>query len=172
MTASQRFALHVVALFGGEPTHDDPAWARFLDTAALDEAVLGDAEVERVATGPLRLLLTTAGARRFAQHGGEGERRFIVTLGGERLYAGRIVFVGTARLLRHPIMHVHDDGLATTLVILPELGARGDTARTAPPALLAHFADTRKLVPAGTPPSPRYRRRSWAVELASPRQGE
>jgi hypothetical protein len=166
------FALHVVPTFGDEPLGDDPggAWPRFLAAAPLDDLVLADRDVEQVAAGPLRLLLTAAGARAFAERGGAREHRFVVSLDGARLYAGRIAFVATARPLRHPVIHVDDDGLSTLVVVLPELGARADSEVTAPPALLAHFAADGRLLPPGTSPAPRYRRRSFAVELSSPRE--
>lgn len=169
------FAIHVVRRFGAEPTIDDPdgAWPRFLASAPLDEVVLTDADLESIATAPLTLVLTTAGGRALrARVGDVPEHRFVVTLGGARLFAGRMIFVGTARALHHPVIHLDDSGFAVKVAILPTLGARADTAVNAPPALLAHFADAGKLLPPGAVPTPRFVRRTWAAEATNTKPGD
>jgi hypothetical protein len=169
------FALHLVRGFGDQPTFEDPdrGWARFLASAPLDDVVLTDAEVETVATEPLTLVLTPAGGRAFvADVGMMGEHRFVTTIDGERLTAGRIMFVGTARALRHPLIHVRDTGFAIEVTILSTQNARADTAVNAPPALLEHFRAAGKLLPAGAPPSPRFVRRAWTAEATSTKPGD
>jgi hypothetical protein len=169
------FAIHVVRGFGREPTADDPdgAWARFLTSASLDEVLVADADIEAVATEPLTLVLTAdAGRNLLARFGPVPEHRFVVSLGRQRLFAGRVMFVGTARALRHPVIHVNDTGFALHIVVLPTLGALADTAVTAPPVVLEHFRAAGKLLPPGAPAAPRMLRRSWLAEATSTKPGE
>lgn len=171
----ERFAIHVVRGFGGEPTADDPdgAWPKFLAAAPLDEVFVADADIEAVATAPLTLVLTADAGRSFtARFGSIPEHRFVVSLGTQRLFAGRVMFIGTARVLRHPVIHVNDTGFALHVLVLPTLGARDDTAVTAPPTVLEHFRAAGKLLPPGAPPAPRMVRRSWLAEATSTKPGD
>src|SRR5262245_55563165 len=115
--------------------YDDPsgAWLRLLHDATLGEVFLDDRDVEAVATDPLTLVLTGAAGLRVR---GREEAQFVVTLDGARLYAGTSIFVGTARALRHPLLHVLHVGTGVLVQVVPTIGARVDTERNAPPALL------------------------------------
>jgi len=169
------FTIHVIRRFGDQPTSDDPdgAWSRFLANAPLDDIFVHDTDIEAVATDPLTLVLTArAGAELVRSFGTMPEHRFVATLGTTRLFAGRIVFVGTARALHHPVIHVDDTGLALTLRILPTLGAVHDNEITAPRALLDHFRGDGRLLPAGAAASPPARYRRWLAEVASPTPGQ
>lgn len=129
--------------FGTEPTDADPAdaWPQFLATAPLDEVIVTDADIASVTTDPLTLTLTAAAADDLVDS--HRDDRFVVTLDGERLYAGRIMYFASARYLRHPVIHITRHRGPTEVMLLPMIGARTDTAVNAPPALLAHFAAKR-----------------------------
>lgn len=163
---------------GGLPDrYDDPggAWPRLLADADLGEIMVRDDDIEVVTTAPLTLVLTTAAGRRLvAAHGSsplEGPS-FVVTLDGARLYAGTVMFIGTARALRHPLMHFLHTGASLNLALVPSAGARTDTALNAPPALLEHFQRAGKLQPAGAAPHPRARRRRLLAEVTATKPGD
>jgi len=154
-------------------SYDDPsgAWPRLLAEAELQGIFLTDADVEAVSTDPLTLLLTGAAGLRILGAARE-DAQFVVVLDGARLYAGTSIFVGTARALRHPRLHVLDLGSAVTVRLVPSIAARTDTHVNAPPALLEHFRRTGKLLPPGSPPSPRTRRRRLLAAVTNTKPGD
>jgi hypothetical protein len=170
------FAIHVVRRSGAEPTDADPngEWPRFLATAPLGDVLVRDTDIEAVTTEPLTLVLgARAGAEVFRAYGNTvSEHRFVVTLGANRLFAGRIVFVGTARALHHPVIHIDDTGFAVTLVIKPTLGATRDSEVTAPREVLDHFRRDGRLLDPGALAAPPATYRRWLAEATSGRPGE
>jgi hypothetical protein len=173
--ARSGFAVHGVGrdLERLPTSYDDPggAWPRLLAEAELGDALLTDADVEAVATDPLTLVLTGAAGPRI-----QGTMReaapFVITLDGARLYAGMSIFVGTARMLLHPLLHVLDFGSAVHVRLVASIGARTDTPLSAPPALLEHFRGAGKLLPPGSPPGPRSRRRRLLAAVTNTKPGD
>jgi hypothetical protein len=163
---------------GGLPDeYDDPggAWARALADAELGDVMVRDADIEMVTTAPLTLVLTTAAGRRIVAARGAGPLGgpyFVVTLDGARLYAGAIMFIGTARVLRHPLIHFLNTGASLNMQMVPTIGAHADTALNAPPALLEHFQRAGKLQPAGATPFPRTRRRRLLAAVTATKPGD
>jgi len=172
--ARQGFAIHWIGPdLGRLPTsYDDPsgAWPRLLAEAELGDVLLTDADVEGVSTDPLTLILTGAAGPRIQR--ATREARLVVTLDGARLYVAMCIFVGTARMLLHPLLHVLDFGSAVHVLLVPSIGARADTPRNAPPALLEHFQRAGKLLARGTPPTPRFRRRRLLAAVTNTKPGE
>jgi hypothetical protein len=173
--ASAGFAIHWIGRdFDQLPTdYDDPggAWPKLLAEAQLGDVFITDHDVEAVSTAPLTLILTGAAGQRMAKAWRESAQ-FAVTLDGARLYAGTTIFIGTARVLRHPLIHLLDRGISINLHLVPTIGARADTARNAPPALLDHFRRAGKLLPAGSPPSPRTRKRRLLATVTNTKPGD
>ncbi len=159
---------------GRLPTsYDDPsgAWPRLLAEAELQGAFLTDADVEAVSTDPLTLILTGAAGLRLLGTAREAAQ-FVVVLDGARLYAGTSIFIGTARLLRHPLLHMLHLGSSVQVELVPSIGARTDTQRNAPPVLLEHFRRAGKLLPPGSPASPRTRRRRLLAAVTNTKPGD
>ena len=176
---ADRFVIHWIGNPpGGLPDkYDDPggAWPRLLADAELGDVMVSDADIEVVTTAPLTLVLTTAAGKRvLAAHGSRPLRGpyFVLSLDGARLYAGSVMFIGTARAMRHPLIHFHDTGASLNLELVPSVGARADTALNAPPALLEHFRRAGKLQPAGAMPCPRPRRRRLLAEVTATKPGD
>jgi hypothetical protein len=169
----QGFAIHWIGRSLAPSDYEDPsgAWPRRLADAALDDVFLTEDDVEAVSTDPLTLVLTGAAGQR-AQAAWREDTHFAVTLDGARLYAGTAIFIGTARALRHPLMHLLDRGIATTLQLVPQINARVDTERNAPPVLLERFARAGKRLPAGAPPWPRTRRRRLLAAVTNTKPGD
>ncbi len=158
-------------------SYDDPsgAWPRLLEQAEiradLGGVFLTDTDVEAVSTDPLTLVLTGVAGLRVLGAAREASQ-FVVTLDGARLYAGTSIFVGTARMLLHPLLHVQNLGSSVHVELVPSIAARTDTERNAPQALLEHFRRAGKLLARGSVPSPRTRRRRLLAAVTNTKPGD
>lgn len=168
-TTAEGFVIHLVDRSDSALpiAYADPAWQEFLATAPLGPVLVDDAAIEAVFADPLTLVLTVD-----RDPGRLNDRPFVVTLDGERIYAGSIVSVATARPRNYPVIHLDDTGVAVYVKILPQLAARADTPVTAPPALLEHFRKRGVLAAAGTRPAPQFARRRFVAAVTSTKPGD
>ena len=147
--------------------YSDPAWQELVATASLGPVFVDDDAIEAVFTDPLTLVLAVDHTPPPAM-----DQPFVATLGGERLFAGSVVFVASARARAYPVIHVQDRTVAVYVQILPQIGASADTPLTAPPALLAHFRGRGVLAASGAAAAPRYTRRRFVAAVTNTKPGD
>ena len=147
--------------------YDDQPWQTFLATSPLAPVTVDDALIESVTTDPLTLVLVPGVTLERLM-----DRPFIITLDGERLFAGAVADRPSARARQYPVIHVDRTGLATYVVILPHIGANKDGPVTARPELLAHFRKRGLLAPPGTRPAPKTTRRRLVAAVTATKPGD
>jgi hypothetical protein len=100
-------------------------WADFFANARLDKILVDGNDIREYDWESQTMILQVEAAERIRQEYGKGrfsldEKMFIVTLKGQRLYAGAILPSMSPRGIRYPVMHI-SIGKEVTLAVKPGL---------------------------------------------------